>query len=432
MGLIIYFPVIDINKDKKMLILVLSIILLSLLSGGCAPRGNVITSLPQGINLTPQFIWRGDYERTGYFDVLPLKKKPELAWQYWHIEKIPMVRLVDSPPIYYGGNVYFCDTSGFLYSLNADTGKENWKKQVNGVAYKISFITDGVLFFSSGNHILGVEANTGKTVYNFLFDRGVIGKGSGAFVLKDDVLYFAAERWKKAFIGSPQLAGMYLYALNIKTGKYRWCIYRKNASLLNLSLYNNVLLATTQNAVLSLDTESGNTIWEVYHINNQMPVTPISNGYFYTSDGHSFSAYSIESGKEVWSTSIIPQGDMGEFSNPCVHNGTVYFIAGIYHKPYFFYALDAETGKLIWKKDLGEIALYSPLGWYCTTDNLALSRGVAYLSIYDKGAELVALDTTNKKILWKYHFSEEFLVYPPAFGNKSIYVQDGFSISKLK
>ena len=432
MGLIMYFPVIDINKDKKILILVLSIILISLLSGGCVPRGNVITSLPQGVDLTPQFIWRGNYERTDYFDVLLLKKKPELAWQYWHTEEIPMVRFVDSPPVYHKGNVYFCDTSGFLYSLNADTGKENWKKQIDGVAYKISFIADGVLFFNSGNHIFGVEANTGKTIYNFLFDRGVIGKGSGAFILKDDILYFAAERWKKAFIGSPQLAGMYLYALNIKTGKYKWSIYKKGAMLTNLSLRNNVLLATTQNAVLSLDTESGNTIWEVYHKNNQMLVTPISNGHFYTSDGHSFSAYDVENGKEVWSTSIMPEGDMGEFSNPCVYNGTVYFVAGIFHKPYSLYALDAETGRLIWKRDLGEIALYPPTGSYFSTDNLTLTRGVAYLSIYNKGAELVALDMTNKKILWKYHFPEEFLSYPPAFGDRSIYVQGGFSINKLK
>lgn len=428
-----YFP--NTNKDKKIkkiLILVLSTILISLLSGGCAPRGNVITSLPQGADLTPRFIWRGDYERTGYFDVLPLKKKPGLAWQYWHTEEIPMARFVDSPPVYYKGNVYFCDTNGFLHSLNADTGKENWKKQIDGVAYKISFIADGVLFFGSGNHIFGVEANTGKTIYNFLFDRGVIGKGSGAFILKDDILYFAAERWKKAFIGSPQPADMYLYALNIKTGKYKWSICKKNTILTNLSLWNDVLLATTENAVLSLDTETGNAIWKVYHKNNQMLVTPISNGHFYTSDGHSFSAYDAENGKEIWSTSIIPEGNMGEFSNPCVYNGTIYFIAGIFHKPYSLYALNAETGRVIWKINLGKIALYTPTVSYFSTDNLTLTRGVAYLSIYDKGAQLVAFDMTNKKILWKYRLPEEFLRYPPAFGNKSIYVQDGFGINKLE
>jgi outer membrane protein assembly factor BamB len=427
-----YFPVIDMSKNKKILIAALSILLVFLFSGGCVPRGSVITSLPQGINLTPQFIWRGNYERTGYFDVLPLKKKPELAWQYWHTEEIPMVRFVDSPPVYHKGNVYFCDTCGFLYSLNAGTGKENWKKQIDGVAHKISFIADGVLFFGSGNHIFGIEADTGEISYNFIFDRGIIGKRSGELVLKDDILYFAAERWKKSFIGSPQLAGMYLYALNIKTGKYRWSKYINDALSLDLSFYNDILLATTQNSVLSVDIESGNILWKVPHANNQMFVTPISNGYFYTSDGHSFSAYSAGNGKEVWSINIIPKGSMGEFSNPCINNGTVYFVAGIYDKPHFFYAINAETGKLIWKKDLGEISLYPPTGSYSTTDNMALSRDVAYLSIYNKGAKLVALDITNKKILWEYPTSEEFLRYPPTFANESIYVQDGFYVGKLK
>ena len=47
------------------------------------------------------------------------------------------------------------------------------------------------------------------------------------------------------------------------------------------------------------------------------------------------------------------------------------------------------------EKRTGKISLNSPLDWYNTTDNLAVSQGVAYLFIYDKGAELVALDTTD-------------------------------------
>lgn len=228
-------------------------------------------------------------------------------------------------------------------------------KHVGRSADRISFIADGILFFGSDNHILGVEADTGKTVYDLVFDRGIIGKRSGAFVPKDDILYFAAERWKKVFIGSPQLTGMYLYALNIKTGKYRWHIYMKNVLFLNLSLDNNTLLTTTQNKVLSLDTKSGSVIWEVYHVNDQIPITPISNGYFDTSDGYNFSAYSVESGKEIWKTKgIIPEGSRIEISNPCVRNGDVYFIAGVLHGPHFFYALDAKTGKLMWKKELGK------------------------------------------------------------------------------
>ena len=129
----------------------------------------------------------------------------------------------------------------------------------------------------------------------------------------------------------------------------------KNVLFLNLSLDNNTLLATTQNKVLSLDTKSGSAIWEVYHVNNQMPITPISNGYFDTSDGYNFSACSVESGKEIWKTKgIIPEGSRIEISNPCVRNGDVYFIAGVLHGPHFFYALDAKTGKLMWKKELGK------------------------------------------------------------------------------
>jgi len=87
-------------------------------------------------------------------------------------------------------------------------------------------------------------------------------------------------------------------------------------------------------------------------------------------------------GSSDWS---FQAGKLVEFS-PIVAKGTLYF----QEKSALFYALDADTGKVKWKKDIGALGAASP----------AYSHGRVYAVTLDPG-EAIAMRARDGKLLWK-------------------------------
>ena len=434
--------------NRKLLLFTTAIFIFSILLSGCSPEGKTIIPLQQGAHLSAEYIWRGDYQRSGYFDVLGVKEMPDTVWQVWEREKpqevpqnkTPLSRFVNSSPLYYENRVYFFDVRETLHCLSADTGKEVWEKQfavksddwsLKSSGENISLVMGNAIFFNIGNHIFGVDADSGKTVYHFAFKNGII---SGHFIAKGGTLYFSAER-RVHLIGDAYTAGTYVCALNLKTGKIEHSDYIKGVAGKELCLENGILLLITQNKIIALNAERCSVLYEITGKESEVTVVPIQNGMFYAPFACGIRAFDIKSGKVLWSTDIIPVEGHGNFGNPVVHNGIVYFIAKEYSKANTLYALDGKTGKLLWKTVLDKALSKSethPGNLYFTPENLALVRNTAYASVYENGAHLVAIDLMSRKVLWKYPFSEEFLRSPPAFSDGAIYAQDAFFIEKLK
>ncbi len=414
-----------------------------MLLSGCSPKGKTVIPLHSGTRLSAEYIWRGDYQRTGYIDVSAVKETPNAIWQAWYGEKpqvTPLSRFVNSSPLYYKNRVYFFDVKGTLHCLSADTGKEVWKKQfavksndwsLKSKGENISLVMGNTIFFSTGSHIFGVDTNSGKTVYHFVFKNGII---SGHFVEKDGILYFSAER-RVHFIGDAYTTGTYVCALNLKTGKVEHSEYIKGATGKELSFENGILLLTTQNKVIALNAKTCSVLYKIAGKESEATVVPIQNGMFYAPFVRGIQAFDIKSGKVLWSTDIIPVAVHGNFGNPAVHNGTVYFVAKEYGGASTLYALDGKTGSILWKTAFGKAPSNGgthPGNLHFTPENLALVQNTAYASIYENGAYLIAIDLTSRKVLWEYPFSEAFLRNLPAFSDGAIYAQDAFYIEKLR
>ena len=86
-------------------------------------------------------------------------------------------------------------------------------------------------------------------------------------------------------------------------------------------------------------------------------------------------------GSSEWS---FQAGKLVEFS-PIVAKGTIYF----QEKDAKFYALDADTGKVKWKKDIGALGAASP----------AYSHGRVYAVTLDPG-QAIAMRAKDGKVLW--------------------------------
>src|SRR5262245_52847114 len=99
----------------------------------------------------------------------------------------------------------------------------------------------------------------------------------------------------------------------------------------------------------------------------------------------------------VWSTST--QNDMGELAAPAVYNGVMYIINGKWT-----YALDVETGQMIWRTAV-EFEEGTPRATNAFTRGApVLYKGKLFRVTVDN--HLVALDMKTGKQIWKQKFAD--------------------------
>ena len=127
-----------------------------------------------------------------------------------------------------GDLVYFGSTTdNTLWALDAQTGKTKWGFTTGGPVRFAPAVSDGRAFVVSDDGLAYcLDAATGKLIWKFrggLSDRKVVGNGrvisrwpirSGVAV-KGSVVHFATGMWSSE--------GVYVYALDAKTGKEIWC-----------------------------------------------------------------------------------------------------------------------------------------------------------------------------------------------------------------
>lgn len=191
------------------------------------------------------------------------------------------------------GNVYVHDDYGNLFSLDAKTGKQNWRIGATGVGASDPTVVDGTVYVGAYGETAAVDAATGETIWHFT-ESGT-GQNSGAPAVKDGKVFLA---------GTPKLA------LDAKTGEEIWRQDYSGAS------------------------EAG-TVWD---------------GIFYVPSGKAMFAYDAETGEKAFEgRQFFPKDDDKRTddqvkSSPAVADGTLYF-----QSQNAQYAVDAKTADLRWK-----------------------------------------------------------------------------------
>ena len=162
-----------------------------------------------------------------------------------------------------------------------------------------------------------------------------------------------------------------------------------------------------------LDAKTGELIWS-FKTTSHVESTPfISQGKLYFTAGAD-GVYCIDAleGQEIWHYEGI-HADM----SPVVHNGIVYFGAG--YGDYQILAVDTETGKEIWSKQMP----YPVWGSPSINENLVffgLGRGTFSGSGPIPAGKVVALNTETGDIVWEHEAEDAVLT--------AIAVQNGYVI----
>ena len=256
---------------------------------------------------------------------------------------------ITGTPIVTGGVVYLQDLGGNVYALDLATGKVKWEYQVsskivgagpNGVA-----VAGGVVYGVTTTTVFALNAGTGKTIW---VDGNLINGGQGLFGIQPQVangrVYVASS------IGTGPGGGV-LMALDSATGKTDWKI--------------NTILPSSYTAATSTYGTGG--AWETPLVGSDGSVTfGIGNPYqsaataiahpsaqLYTDSDMNLDA---ASGKLRWYYQGVPNDFMDHDMQTSPIAATIGGEPAVIGsgKMGVVYAMNATTGKLIWKTPVGE------------------------------------------------------------------------------
>lgn len=283
-------------------------------------------------------------------------------------------------------------------------------------------IDDGRVFIAPED-IFALELKTGKKVWAYsgegdFFPRG-LAAGNGKLFISAN----AGDNLKNLPPG-------YVYALNENTGKFLWKYQTQKGVSHSLPLFadNWVFIGDDSGSIYALDADNGNLIWKKYledaEVIHSSPA--YSNGrIFVGTEGSAKSnampsylyALDAKTGKELWRFKVdyIPGKLNLIHSTPAVLDGVVY----IGSENGYFYALNAEDGRLIWKNKIAS-GTEELIG---TSAAAALGYGRVFIGTYE--GKFLALDQKDGKVIWEYSFGKANADSSPVLADNKVYFGAG-------
>ena len=185
----------------------------------------------------------------------------------------------------------------------------------------------------------------------------------------------------------------FVYALNLANGSEKWRYPEKADNKITffappvLTPDGQLLAASYDNKIYSLNPENGQTNqgnWPFSGAKNRYIASPLVADQKVFAPSADQSLYALDfTGKELWSF----ETGHSLWATPAFENGVV-FQPSMDH---FLYAINAETGALVWKsEDLqGALVGHPTLG----------PDGSLYLGSFSR--EMLAIDSSTGKVLWR-------------------------------
>lgn len=337
---------------------------------------------------------------------------------------------VVSSPVLAGGVVYVGSDDTNLYALDQSSGALKWKfatgngKDVPGAPIRSTpAVVDGAVFFGcyDGN-FYSVDAATGALRWKFAMpgERKFTARGLHGYLPRQQAI---PDFWD-LYQSSPVIGGglVYfgcgdgnLYALDVATGALKWKFATGDVVHASPALAAGVLyFGSWDTNLYAVDAATGELKWKfktgedpVNFNQTGIQSSPCVTGgmvYFGCRDFHLY-AVDAKTGQEKWkykNTWVI--------ASPVVRDGRVYGTTSI---PSVFFALDAATGKELYKTDVKAPAFSS----------MALAGNLAYFGNFV--GSLYAVDVTEGKVVWTFQT-------PAAKANANGYLKADGSIEFAK
>lgn len=305
-----------------------------------------------------------------------------------------------SPPSVDERAVYFGSNDGFIYSLNAGNGKLLWQFKTGGWVVGSPTLNGGHLYVVSDDGFLyKIEKQTGKLVWQF-DTRG----GSVARILYDPPASVDFEPLTSAatvvadtvYVGS---ADTNLYAIDANSGRQKWHFATQDVVRSTPAVAEGVVLfGSRDHNVYALDAKTGALKWKYDTLREVVSNALVVDGtaYIGSRDSNLF-AFDLFTGKIKWKffywTSFVE-------SSARIRDGILYIGASDYQQ---LFAIDAASGKQIWKFDTGGSDWSTP----AVTDKLVYigATGEPKCDYMVKYGGFYAVDRARGRLVWHYPMS---------------------------
>jgi outer membrane protein assembly factor BamB len=233
--------------------------------------------------------------RTRYLPAKGVKPPYRLLW---HFTGRP---LLEFPPVYDGGKLYFVNNNGTAFALDANTGKVLWERDIGRLNASSPAYYKHRLYIVNlvPGHVVKLDAQTGKIIWK----RWLPGRAESSPLVVDNTLYFGCEDGR-------------LFAVSTRNGHVRWTTtlggpVKSAPAYYGGTLYVGVYAGNNDHRIYSYDRKTGALAW-----------THSTGGYVY-------------SGPVVANT---------KHTGPTIYIGS--FDGNIY-------ALNAKSGETRWERSAG-------------------------------------------------------------------------------
>jgi len=183
----------------------------------------------------------------------------------------------------------------------------------------------------------------------------------------------------------------YLYAVDLETGKMKWRGKTGSRVTSSPAVENDTVYFGSYDGIFyAIDARDGKLKWK-----------------FKTAGEHRYTGTHLHGSQPV--AEAMPDPFDMYLSSPVIWRGKVYFGSGDGN----VYALDAGSGKLLWKFKTGDVVHASP----------AIADGILYVGSWD--SYFYALDAANGKQRWRFKTGEDPTIHNQVGIQSSAVVADG-------
>ena len=277
-------------------------------------------------------------------------------------------------PLFFESNIYLLNNEGYLFKINAEKGKIEWKKNI------FKDLEDTII----GTPAISGTKNNDNTITLFAHN------GSGELI-----------------------------AINGDNGKVIWKKKEDIPFRGGITSYKNLIFVNNFDGnFLSIEKENGLTLWNVFLGSDYNSVyttaRPIiaKNKIVVPTTGGTFFIISIDTGEVLWSENISSNQQLPKLfhvgdivANPLYYEGIIYIVS----QSGVSAAFDVDTSKMLWN---------IPIGGFQTPT----ISGKTIFIMGNMGV-LAAVDTNSGKLRWQKK-------YPSYLNKDSLFLDEEIAIYK--
>ena len=274
-----------------------------------------------------------DRARTRY---LPAKGvRPPFA-ERWRYTDRP---LLEFPPVLAGGRLFFVNNNGYAISLDADTGRELWRRRIGRLNASSPAYSRGRLYIVNlvPGHVVKLDAKTGRTIWK----RSLPGRAESSPLVVDRTVYFGCEDGQ-------------LYALSTRNGNVRWST-SLGGPVKSAPAYHggNLYVGDYGGYMNSVDAKTGELRWQSGSLGPgfggtgafySTPAVAFGRVYAGNNDSRVYS-FELSDGDLAWSYSTGGYAYSGPAVAKTPHTGPTVYIGSFDGN---VYALNAQSGEPRW------------------------------------------------------------------------------------